>query len=114
MCPSELDDRDDILSLRPLRKGSQSQEPRVGPKAAEDEDGRATGDVRGLSLRTMLPNAVTAAALASGLTAVRFAIDENWSYAVLAIILAGILDGMDGRIARLLNAQSRFGAELDS
>ncbi|MEM7700693.1 MAG: CDP-diacylglycerol--serine O-phosphatidyltransferase [Pseudomonadota bacterium] len=87
---------------------------RVGPKAAEDEDAQVPADGRGLSLRAMLPNAVTAAALASGLTAVRFAIDENWAYAVLAIILAGILDGMDGRIARLLNAQSRFGAELDS
>ncbi|WP_298303380.1 phosphatidylcholine/phosphatidylserine synthase [uncultured Erythrobacter sp.] len=68
----------------------------------------------GLSLRAMLPNAITAAALCAGLTAVRFAIDENWSFAVLAVVVAGVLDGMDGRIARLLNAQSRFGAELDS
>lgn len=68
----------------------------------------------GLSLRAMLPNAITAAALCSGLTAVRFAIDENWAFAVFAIVVAGMLDGMDGRIARLLNAQSRFGAELDS
>ncbi|MEM1050525.1 MAG: phosphatidylcholine/phosphatidylserine synthase [Pseudomonadota bacterium] len=62
----------------------------------------------------MLPNAITAAALCAGLTAVRFAIDENWAFAVLAIFVAGLLDGLDGRIARLLNAQSRFGAELDS
>ena len=107
------------MSIRSVGKRSSAQiAARVGPKAAEDEDDRdavdAPGDRRGLSLRAMLPNAVTAAALASGLTAVRFAIDENWSYAVLAITLAGILDGMDGRIARLLNAQSRFGAELDS
>jgi CDP-diacylglycerol--serine O-phosphatidyltransferase len=62
----------------------------------------------------MLPNAVTAAALCSGLTGIRFAIEGNWALAIFAIVLAGVLDGMDGRIARLLNAQSRFGAELDS
>ncbi|QIQ88153.1 MAG: CDP-diacylglycerol--serine O-phosphatidyltransferase [Erythrobacter sp.] len=62
----------------------------------------------------MLPNAITAAALCSGLTGIRFAIEGEWAYAVLAVILAGVLDGIDGRIARLLNAQSRFGAELDS
>lgn len=61
-----------------------------------------------------MPNAITAAALCAGLTGVRFAIEGAWTYAVLAVILAGVLDGMDGRIARLLNAQSRFGAELDS
>ncbi|MEM1195250.1 MAG: phosphatidylcholine/phosphatidylserine synthase [Pseudomonadota bacterium] len=62
----------------------------------------------------MLPNVITAAALCSGLTGVRFAINGAWDYAILAVILAGVLDGVDGRIARLLNAQSRFGAELDS
>ncbi|NBC87997.1 MAG: CDP-diacylglycerol O-phosphatidyltransferase [Alphaproteobacteria bacterium] len=62
----------------------------------------------------MLPNAITAAALCAGLTGIRFAIEGEWAYAVLAVILAGVLDGIDGRIARLLNAQSRFGAELDS
>jgi len=97
---------------------------RVGPKAAEGDEALVgeqvshdTGSAEersGLTLRAMLPNAITAAALCAGLTAVRFAIDENWSFAVLAIVVAGVLDGMDGRIARLLNAQSRFGAELDS
>jgi len=83
----------------------------------------------GLTLRALVPNAITAAALASGLTGIRFAITaasgvpgpttpglplDDWQKAVLAVILAGMLDGIDGRIARLLNAQSRFGAELDS
>ena len=62
----------------------------------------------------MLPNAITAAALCAGLTGIRFAIEGEWPYAILAVILAAVLDGVDGRIARLLNAQSRFGAELDS
>ncbi|HMO68303.1 MAG TPA: phosphatidylcholine/phosphatidylserine synthase [Novosphingobium sp.] len=70
--------------------------------------------VRGLPLRAMVPNAITAAALCIGLTGVRFAIAEDYEKAVLAVILAGVLDGIDGRIARLLKAQTRFGAELDS
>lgn len=88
--------------------------PRVGPKAAEDEIPMAAGGVRGLSLRAVLPSAITAAALCSGLTGIRFAISDNWRFAIVAVILAGLLDGIDGRIARLLKAQSRFGAELDS
>jgi CDP-diacylglycerol--serine O-phosphatidyltransferase len=68
----------------------------------------------GLTLRAVLPNAITAAALCSGLTGIRFAINGDWRMALFAIILAGMLDGIDGRIARLLKAQSRFGAELDS
>ncbi|MEL6530646.1 MAG: phosphatidylcholine/phosphatidylserine synthase [Pseudomonadota bacterium] len=74
----------------------------------------AAVDGRGLALRAMLPNAITAAALCAGLTGIRFAIEGEWPYAILAIVLAAVLDGIDGRIARLLNAQSRFGAELDS
>jgi CDP-diacylglycerol--serine O-phosphatidyltransferase len=62
----------------------------------------------------MIPNAITALALCMGLTGVRFAIGGDWEKALAAIVLAGILDGMDGRIARLLRAESRFGAELDS
>jgi len=62
----------------------------------------------------MVPNAVTALALCFGLTGVRFAIAENWGAAVGCVVIAGVLDGMDGRIARLLRANSRFGAELDS
>ena len=69
---------------------------------------------RGLSLRALVPNAITAAALCSGLTGIRFAIAGDFENAVQAVILAGVLDGIDGRAARLLKAQSRFGAELDS
>ncbi len=87
---------------------------RIGPKAAEDEAPQGAGKVKGLTLRAVLPNAITAAALCSGLTGVRFAISGDWREAIFAVILAGLLDGIDGRIARLLKAQSRFGAELDS
>lgn len=68
----------------------------------------------GLTLRALVPNAITAAALCAGLTGIRFAITGEFEKAVAAVIVAGVLDGIDGRIARLLKAQSRFGAELDS
>jgi len=71
-------------------------------------------DPRRIPFRGMIPNAVTALALCMGLTGVSLAIRDEWEKALGAIILAGILDGMDGRIARLLRAESRFGAELDS
>ncbi|QDP18629.1 CDP-alcohol phosphatidyltransferase family protein [Sphingomonas xanthus] len=71
-------------------------------------------DQRGIPLRAFAPNAITVLALCFGLTGVRFAITGDWPQALASIVLAGVLDGFDGRIARLLKAQSRFGAELDS
>jgi CDP-diacylglycerol--serine O-phosphatidyltransferase len=62
----------------------------------------------------MIPNAVTALALCFGLTGVSLAIGGQWEKALGSIVLAGILDGLDGRVARLLRAESKFGAELDS
>jgi len=75
---------------------------------------RPRGLPAGLTLRAMAPNAITSGALCSGLTAIRFAIGGEWEKSVIAVILAGVLDGIDGRIARMLKAESRFGAELDS
>ena len=69
---------------------------------------------RGIPLRAVVPNAVTALALCSGLSGIRFAIAERWDLAIAMIMIAAVLDGMDGRIARMLNGSSRFGAELDS
>ena len=69
---------------------------------------------KGLTLRALVPNAITAAALCAGLTGIRFASAGDFEKAALAVVLAGGLDGVDGRAARLLKAQTRFGAELDS
>lgn len=69
---------------------------------------------RGIPLRAVVPNAVTALALCFGLSGIRFAIAGKWDLAVATMIVAGVLDGIDGRIARLLKGESRFGAELDS
>ncbi|WP_294326979.1 phosphatidylcholine/phosphatidylserine synthase [uncultured Sphingomonas sp.] len=70
--------------------------------------------VRGIPLRAFAPNAITALALCSGLTGIRFAIGGEWERAVLMVLLAGVLDGLDGRVARLVRGESKFGAELDS
>ncbi len=87
----------------------------LGPRASEDDlPESAHRKPRALTVRAVIPNAITAAALCSGLTGIRFAIVGDWEKALFAIVLAGMLDGIDGRIARLLKAQSRFGAELDS
>ena len=53
-------------------------------------------------------------ALCLGLTGIRFALSERWEAALAAILIAGILDGLDGNVARLLKAESRFGEQLDS
>lgn len=70
--------------------------------------------LRFMPLNSLIPNMLTMLALCAGLTSVRFALDEKWEMAVIAILAAGVLDGLDGRMARLLNSASKFGAELDS
>jgi CDP-diacylglycerol--serine O-phosphatidyltransferase len=62
----------------------------------------------------MVPNVITLLALCAGLTAIRLAAEGTFEWAVYAIVLAAVLDGIDGRVARLLKGTSRFGAELDS
>jgi CDP-diacylglycerol--serine O-phosphatidyltransferase len=69
---------------------------------------------RAVPVRVILPNLVTLLALCMGLTAIRFAIEDRFDIAVLFVIIAAILDGLDGRIARALRGATRFGAELDS
>jgi CDP-diacylglycerol--serine O-phosphatidyltransferase len=65
-------------------------------------------------LRVLLPNLVTLLSLCAGFTAMRMAVEGRFETAVGFILLAAILDGLDGRLARLLKGTSRFGAELDS
>lgn len=66
------------------------------------------------TFQRLLPNILTLGALCSGLTALRFAIEGNFENAVLAVVFAALLDNLDGRVARLVGANSGFGAELDS
>jgi CDP-diacylglycerol--serine O-phosphatidyltransferase len=69
---------------------------------------------REIPIRTMIPNLVTLLAAASGVTSIRYSCQGEWSHAVVAIFIACVLDGVDGRVARLLKATSKLGAELDS
>ena len=68
----------------------------------------------GQSFNRLIPNILTLLALCAGVTAMRYALEGAWERAVIAVLAAAVLDGLDGRIARALHAQSRFGAELDS
>jgi CDP-diacylglycerol--serine O-phosphatidyltransferase len=70
--------------------------------------------LRRIPVRTLLPNVITLLALCAGLTGVRLAIEGKLEWAVAAIVFAAMLDGIDGRVARMLKGTSRFGAELDS
>jgi CDP-diacylglycerol---serine O-phosphatidyltransferase len=70
--------------------------------------------VTALSINRMIPNALTLLALCSGLTAVRFALQDRWEIAVGAVLMAMLFDALDGRIARLMGATSELGAQLDS
>jgi len=79
-----------------------------------DSDFRTRRGLRGFSVNRLIPNVLTIAALCSGLTAIRFALHEQFPLAVIAIIVAAIFDALDGRVARRLGVTSRFGAELDS
>ena len=70
--------------------------------------------LRRIPIRAIIPNMVTLLALCAGLTAIRMTIEGRYELAVYAILVAAVLDGLDGRIARFLKSTSKFGAELDS
>ncbi|MGE4351908.1 MAG: CDP-diacylglycerol--serine O-phosphatidyltransferase [Bdellovibrionales bacterium] len=70
--------------------------------------------MREYPLTRLLPNMLTIMSLFGGLTAIRFAMQERWEAAALAIVIASVFDVLDGRVARMLNSTSKFGAELDS
>jgi len=69
---------------------------------------------RSLPINSLAPNMLTVLALCAGLTSIRFSLNESWQLAVMAILVAGVFDGLDGRLARMLKGTSKFGAELDS
>ena len=66
------------------------------------------------SARVILPNMLTLIGVCIGLTSIRFALDERYEFAIVAIIIAAVIDGLDGRIARLIKGTSKVGKELDS
>ncbi|MCE2992691.1 MAG: CDP-diacylglycerol--serine O-phosphatidyltransferase [Alphaproteobacteria bacterium] len=71
-------------------------------------------NISAIHISKLLPSFVTILALCLGITSIRYAIDLKWNVAAALIVIAAILDAIDGRLARLLNASSNFGAQLDS
>jgi CDP-diacylglycerol--serine O-phosphatidyltransferase len=69
---------------------------------------------RSIPVRILVPNVITLLALCAGLTGIRMAFENSYTFALAAIVFAAILDAIDGRLARFLKGTSRFGAELDS
>jgi len=69
---------------------------------------------RTIPIRMLVPNLITLLAICAGLTAIRLSTEGRMELAVAAIVFAAVLDGVDGRIARMIKGQSKFGAELDS
>ncbi|MDP8919700.1 MAG: CDP-diacylglycerol--serine O-phosphatidyltransferase [Pseudomonadota bacterium] len=84
------------------------------PPFAPDPDEPRKRLFKPVPFRVIVPNIITLIALCLGLTAIRLAFEGRYEPAVIAIVAAAFLDGVDGRVARLLKGTSRFGAELDS
>jgi CDP-diacylglycerol--serine O-phosphatidyltransferase len=76
--------------------------------------GAARRRLQSLSFNRIFPNILTLLALCAGLTAIRYGLSEQWDRAAVAVVLAAMLDGIDGRVARMLRSSTKFGAELDS
>ena len=89
-------------------------EPDGPPKAeARDEDNRGA-KLHEIPLRKLIPNIITVLAICAGLTGIRLAYEGRFELAVAMVLLAAFLDGIDGRVARLIKGETRFGAEMDS
>ena len=88
--------------------------PPFDPERGEKRPRRLGFGGRQVPIRVLIPNIFTLVGLCAGLTAIRMAIEHRYDLAIAALVLAAFLDALDGRIARLLKATSRFGAELDS
>jgi len=100
-------DRNSVSVYVSFKKGKMMKSPTRKLQISTDK-------LAEMPFRKLVPNIVTMLALCSGMTSIRYAIQESWSKAVLFIFLAALFDGLDGRVARMLKASSKFGAELDS
>ncbi len=84
------------------------------PFDPEPEAAERPHRLRRIPVRAVLPNLVTLLSLCAGLTSIRMGFEGRYDMAVYAIVIAAVLDGLDGRLARYLRVTSKFGAELDS
>ncbi len=84
------------------------------PFDPDEPNGTRRRSLRRIPVRQLLPSMITLLALCSGLTSIRMSYEDRFDIAIAAIVLAAVLDALDGRVARILKSTSRFGAELDS
>ncbi len=85
------------------------------PNSAKGVDDGARGPrLREIPLRLVVPNLITVLAICAGLTGIRLAFENRYELAVMMVLAAAFLDGIDGRVARLMRASSKFGAQMDS
>eukprot|EP01035_Chromulina_nebulosa_P067401 gene67401-92332_t len=82
--------------------------------AASSGDGARGPRLREIPLRLIIPNLITVLAICAGLTGIRLAFESRYELAVAMVLAAAFLDGIDGRIARMMKATSKFGAQMDS
>lgn len=86
----------------------------IDPLERDEAGGDPDEDRRAMPLLQLLPNLVTLLGLCAGLTSIRYALQDSYQVGAVLLVVAAIIDGMDGLLARKLNVASRFGAELDS
>jgi CDP-diacylglycerol---serine O-phosphatidyltransferase len=84
------------------------------PFEPDAPEGTKRRSIRRVPVRMLIPSMLTLLALCSGLTSIRMSFEDDFPIAIAAIVVAAVLDALDGRVARLLKSTSRFGAELDS
>lgn len=94
-----------------MEPSSQSNENRVSTPAETNARGPR---LREIPLRLMVPNLITVLAICAGLTGIRLAFEGRYELAVAMVLAAAFLDGIDGRVARMMKATSKFGAQMDS
>lgn len=86
----------------------------IAPFQPFEPHGRGGPRIREIPPRMLLPNLVTVLAICAGLSGIRLAFENRFETAVVMVLIAAFLDGIDGRLARILKATSRFGAQMDS
>ena len=84
------------------------------PQKDPEQAMRWKGKWKSPNIGRILPNMITLSALCMGLSSIQYGFSKDWRNAVASVLIAGVLDGLDGRLARLLKSSSAFGAELDS
>jgi len=91
---------------------------KTGKKAGKKSNDTATIStplrLREVPFRMLVPNLITLGAICSGLSSIRFAIEDRFELAIVAIVFAALLDGLDGRVARFLKSATAFGEQMDS